>query len=145
MSSSQPTDQPSVITLNDTNSVHILVQYVEFAQTKGAFLLNEAELLKRASDVLVNNVSDADINANTAKQLLIQGIHKGQRHGAYTLNDAALLAKVVGHILNSLPNVEAVPETPPPTAPATADSINDDDDDDLSDLADPIPLRPKEV
>lgn len=136
-------DQPSVITLDDNNSAQILSQYTELAQQKGAFLLNEAELLKRASDVLINNASDNEINKNTARQLLIQGVNKGQRHGAYTLNDAALLSKVVNYILSTLPSAEATPaiKAPPQVTPPQ----QNENDDDLSDLADPIPLRAKEV
>lgn len=141
------TDQPSVITLDETNSVQIMSQYIELAQQKGAYLLNEAELLKRASDVLVNNVPDHEINKNTAKQVLIQGVHKGQKSGAYTLNDAALLSKVVNFVIGGLPTAQAVPATQ--TVPAVQETAPQDAaqsiDDDLSELADPIPLRPKEV
>ena len=82
-------EQPTVITLNNTNSIQILVQYIELAQQKGAFDLNEAELLKRSSDVLLNNANDTELNQINATQLLIQGIHKGQKSGAYRLNDAS--------------------------------------------------------
>lgn len=144
----QKTDQPSVITLDENNSVQIMSQYIELAQQKGAYLLNEAELLKRSSDVLINNVPDQEINKNTAKQVMIQGVHKGQRSGAFTLNDAALLSKVVSFVMGTLPNAQAVPVTtdapqnPIQTAPQ---DVAQSDNDDLSDLADPIPLRPKEV
>jgi hypothetical protein len=143
MSSEQTTstpEQPTVITLDATNSAQILTQYVDHAQQKGAYLLNEAELLKRASDLLVNNVVDHEINVITARQLLIQGIHKGQRHGAYTLNDAALLHKVVsfvqGLIQSQVQNIQGSTESTP---------IVENSADDLSDLAEPIPLKPKEV
>jgi hypothetical protein len=138
------TDQPSVITLDETNSVQIMSQYIELAQQKGAYLLNEAELLKRASDVLVNNVPDHEINKDTAKQVLIQGVHKGQKSGAYTLNDAALLSKVVNFVIGGLPTAQAVPATQAVQETAPQDAAQSIDDD-LSELADPIPLRPKEV
>jgi hypothetical protein len=139
--------EPTVITLDDKNSVQILSQYIEVAQQKGAYLLNEAEILKRSMDVLMNNVPDKEIEASMAKQLLIQGVNKGQRHGAYTLNDAALLSKVVMFVANSIqpqdqqpsqPSLSAPTSTPQPSAPLVSS-------DDLSDLAEPIPLKPKEV
>lgn len=128
----------STITLDDSNSVPILNQYIEVAQQKGAYLLSEAELLKRASDVLLNNAQDNEVNQGNAKQLLVQGVQKGQRHGAYTLSDAALLHKVVTYLGTQAS--QAAPEAAP-----KPDVVNDDDDDDLADLAEPIPLRPKVV
>lgn len=142
--SSQENSEPTVITLDNSNSIQILVQYIELAQQKGAYLLNEAELLKRAMEVLVNNVPDNELNHVNSKQLLVQGVNKGQRHGAYTLNDAALLSKVVQFISNNLQQEQ-------PQVKDTSSQIesNDDDNsynpDDLSDLAEPIPLKPKEV
>lgn len=131
--------QPTVITLDNRNSFQILSQYIELAQQKGAFLLNEAEILKRASDVLLNGVTDADINPASAKNLLIQGVNKGQRHGAYTLNDAALLSRVV-QFVSGLP--EGTIASAPSPAPAPAAKTPDED---LSELSEPVPLRPKEV
>lgn len=141
-------EDPAVITLNNNNSVEILSKYVEVAQQKGAYLLQEAEVLKRASDVLIHNIIDQEINSIMAKQLLIQGAVKGQKHGAYTLNDASLLHKVVMFISSSLqPPVQpsephAQPSEPQAESPS-APSFEDDGD--LSDLAEPIPLKPKEV
>jgi glutamate dehydrogenase/leucine dehydrogenase len=129
--SNQENSEPTIITLDNSNSVQILSQYVELAQQKGAFLLSEAELLKRATDVLLNGTQDAEVNRENAKQLLIQGVHKGQRHGSYTLNDAALLSKVVQYCTQT----QSV-------QPQVSSHLADDD---LSDLAEPIPLKPKEV
>lgn len=138
--------EPTVITLDNNNSVKILAQYVELAQQKGAYLLSEAEILKRAMEVLLNNVPDQDLNPDNSKQLLIQGVTKGQRHGAYTLNDAALLSKVVNFVASNQ-NV-----LPPPSQVETSNTTSKIDEnvslsntDDLSDLAEPIPLKPKEV
>jgi hypothetical protein len=127
-----------------------MAQYIEVAQQKGAYLLNEAEILKRSMDVLMNNVPDKEIDSAMAKQLLIQGVNKGQRHGAYTLNDAALLSKVVMFVANTLqpqdqPSQPAVSNSvPQPSAPSVPSSVSTSSDD-LSDLAEPIPLKPKEV
>lgn len=156
MTSTETTPEPTVLTLDNTNSIQILSQYIELAQQKGAFLLNEAELLKRAMDVLVNNVPDHEINKQTSVQLLIQGVNKGQRHGAYTLNDASLLSKVVQFVSVSYQSDASKPqqtssETTTNVIQQTTQPTNDENilesesDDDLADLATPIPLKPKEV
>ena len=143
--------EPTVITLDNTNSIQILSQYVELAQQKGAYLLSEAELLKRAVEVLVNNVHDNELNSDNSKQLLVQGVSKGQRHGAYTLNDAALLSKVVNFITTSISQQQqpTVPVSQPPQEQNSLEDYNTNEEDtnidDLSDLAEPIPLKPKEV
>lgn len=175
-STSETVQQPTVITLNNTNSIEFLSKYIELAQTKGAFILSEAELLKRAVDCILNNVPDKEINQINGRQLLIQGIHKGQRHGAFTLNDAALLSKIVQFVENviqtSLKPIEnTTTETlnknslsGDTTQPSTSvdnvvnnvvdnvadevvdEAVNDTSiSDDLSDLAEPVPLKPKEV
>jgi hypothetical protein len=132
-------EQPTVITLNEVNSVQILTQYIELSQQKGAYLLAEAELLKRASDFLLNNVPDPELNPVSSRQLLIQGIHKGQKHGSFTLNDAALLSKVVQFVQASL--------SQPINTTNESHSTQTEEEDltDLSDLAEPIPLKPKEI
>ena len=152
MSSAEKTPEPTVLTLDNTNSVHILSQYVELAQQKGAFLLNEAELLKRASDVLLNNIPDQEINHQMSIQLLIQGVNKGQKHGAYTLNDASLLSKVIQFITTSFqqsPTPNEAQSAPQSSQQETQQEETQQEDtyneDDLADLANPIPLKPKEV
>ncbi len=151
MASTEQSAEPTVLTLDNTNSIQILSQYIELAQQKGAFLLNEAELLKRAMDVLVNNVPDHEINKQTSMQLLIQGVNKGQRHGSYTLNDASLLSKVVQYVSSSYqqPSSESKPqETQTESSSSTSQEVVQEElesDDDLADLATPIPLKPKEV
>ena len=142
-------DNPAVITLNEKNTVEILSKYVEVAQQKGAYFLQEAEVLKRACDVLFHNIVDKEVNTNMAKQLLIQGVNKGQRHGSYTLNDAALLSKVVLFVAqgNEAAQVQSAPSGQSSNSATTnVQSVSESvDTDDLSDLADPIPLKPKEV
>jgi hypothetical protein len=146
---SEQTSEPTVLTLDNTNSIQILSQYIELAQQKGAFLLNEAELLKRAMDVLVNNVPDHEINKQTSMQLLIQGVNKGQRHGSYTLNDASLLSKVVQYVSSSYqqPSSESKPQETQTESSSSKEVVQEEleSDDDLADLATPIPLKPKEV
>ena len=147
-------EDPTVITLNDKNTVEILSKYVEVAQQKGSYLIQEAEVLKRACDVLLYNIVDKEINNNMAKQLLIQGVVKGQTHGAYSLNDASLLHKVIMFVSTSLQPQQ--PQQPQPVAsqpepvasqpePVASKPEPQEDEYDLSDLAEPIPLKPKEV
>ena len=149
-------EDPTVITLNDTNTVEILSKYVEVAQQKGAYLIQEAEVLKRACDVLLYNIVDKEINKNMAKQLLIQGVVKGQTHGAYSLNDASLLHKVIMFVSTSLqpqqpqqsePQPQQSEPQPQQSEPQQVASKPEPQEDeyDLSDLAEPIPLKPKEV
>jgi hypothetical protein len=151
-------EQPSVITLSKENSINIFVQYIEIAQKVGAYELKEADILKRASDVLIHHAKDPEISENLAINLLIQGINKAQKHGgAYTLNDAALLHKVIQYIVTaqSAPQNEVVTDiaTVSPqseetseitTAPESTDNAEDSDDD-LASLSEPVPLRPKEI
>ena len=149
--SAENKQEPTVLTLDNKNSVQILSQYVELAQQKGAYLLNEAELLKRGIDVLANNVPDQEINQQLAIKLLIQGVVQGQKHGCYTLNDASLLNKVVQYVsssyqLNTVPPPTETQSETPNNETDTEDILDEDvDEDDLTGLADPIPLKPKEV
>lgn len=146
MSTTPENQEPTVITLDSNNSIQILSQYIELAQQKGAYLLNEAEILKRAMEVLMNNVHDNELNLSNSKQLLIQGVNKGQRHGAYTLNDAALLSKVVQYVANNLEeNLAQEPQVKEESSQSELYEVSYNQSDDLSDLAEPIPLKPKEV
>jgi hypothetical protein len=138
--------QPSVITLNKTNSIQILIQYIEIAQKAGAYELKEAEILKRSVDVLINNVNDPEINENLAINLLIQGILKGQKHGgAFNLNDAALLQKVIQYIVSLSSENNESSEASASEPESVKQEETNDDDDDLSSLSEPVPLRPKEI
>jgi hypothetical protein len=150
-------EQPSVITLTKENSINIFIQYIEIAQKVGAYELKEADILKRASDVLIHHTKDHEISENLAINLLIQGINKAQKHGgAYTLNDAALLHKVIQYIVTAqstpAPQNEVVTEVPQSeeTSEITSDVLDstdnaEDSDDDLASLSEPVPLRPKEI
>jgi len=152
-------EQPTVITLDKNSSIKILIQYIEISQKAGAYELKEAEILKRASDVLTNNVQDPEINENLAINLLIQGINKGQKHGgAYTLNDASLLHKVIQYIINlqgPSPSVPGLSGNDTTTSQVSSqhnsqpivNSVNEtiEEDDDLASLSEPVPLRPKEI
>ena len=153
MSQTEPSNQePSVITLTKESSINIFIQYIEIAQKAGAYELKEAEILKRASDVLLHNANDHEINENLAINLLIQGINKGQKHGgAFTLNDAALLHKVIQYIIMSSQqstqdnNLATEADKGETTAVSNDQEIESENEDDLSSLSEPVPLRPKEI
>ena len=140
-------------TLDFNKSFQILAQYVESAQQKGAYVLQEAELLKRAIDVTLNNAEDKEVDKNLAANLLVQGVQKGQRHGAYTLSDAALLHKVINFLveesqknLNAAQGQTAAPQNPVKFSQPESDVQEEEDDsNDLSELAQPVPLKPKEI
>lgn len=143
-SQEQQSQQPSVITLNKSNSIQILVQYIEIAQKAGSYDLREADLLKRAVDVLINNVVDEAVNEDLAINLLIQGIMKGQNHGgAFNLNDAALLHKVIQYLISL--GQENKGTDPVSNQVNNNENNSNEDDDDLSSLSEPVPLRPKEI
>jgi hypothetical protein len=136
--------QENVITLDNTNSIKIITQYIELSQQKGVFLLSEAELLKRAVDVCNSNVSDAEINISTAKNLLVQGIIKSQQKGGvFSLTDAALLHKVVTFIEANIHNSQQ--QQPSQTVQQPSQTVQQPKiqttiplttiDDDLSDLS----------
>lgn len=124
------------LTLDVPKCLQFLAQYAESAQQKGAYLLQEAELLKRAVDVVMNNVEDKDVDKNLGVNLLIQGVQKGQRHGAYSLADAALLHKVITFL---------VEQSQQPQQQVQQEVQQEDSIDDLSELSQPVPLRPKEI
>ena len=174
----QNAPEQTTITLDHKNSCQILKDYVELAQQKGAFELSEAEVLKRASDFLLNDANDPELNQINARQLLIQGVTKGQRHGAYSLSDAALIHKVVTFVSKAIENTieytrqmnaqQQSPVAAPVQEQQAAAPVQEQEkqadlkpkskakgkskgkakqtkDEDLSELADPIPLRPKQI
>lgn len=122
-----------------------LAQYVESAQQKGAYVLQEAELLKRAVDVVMNNAEDKDVDKNLGVNLLIQGVQKGQRHGAYSLADAALLHKVISFLVEQSQQGQQQASQAPQAQAPQAQAQDNNETDDLSELSQPVPLRPKEI
>jgi hypothetical protein len=154
------TQEPQVITLNDSNSVQILVQYVEVAQKSGAFLLAESDLLKRCRDVLLQGASDAEVTVSLARQLLVQAVNKGQAKGAYNLDDASILHKVCQYVGANL-EAQAAPQAqeqvsqqqalqqqasqqPVASVRETVEEVEEeveDDLDDLNSLSAPVPLK----
>lgn len=154
-------EEPISIPLNYSNCLGIMFKYIELIQQKGVFSLEEAHLLKRAWDVLVNNVTDKDPNLTktTSLNLFIQGVVKGQSNGCFTLNDAFIVYNVV-KFLNDIrndnrneieyengqaPNLKV---SPPPisleceeTRGDEGEGDSDGEDFDLSELSKPVPFN----
>ncbi len=122
------------------SALQLLCQYVELAQGKGAYLLHEADLLKRAVDVIQQKKEDKEIDVGTATNLLIQAVNKGQRHGSYTLADASLLHRVVLFFQNpQRPEVVDVKKVVQNERPEKKD------EEVLHELSEPVPLMAREI
>lgn len=131
---------PSVITLNIPTCIDILSKYVELAQQKGAFLLKEAELLKRASDILNDVEKDNSLSKGDCLNILIQGVNKGQQSGSYTLTDAALIWRVLEY-LQQVSQQQAQQSSLQQEQQTNPVKVQQDDVDDLSSLSEPIPFK----
>ena len=84
------------ITVTNENCVGFIEKYIEHAQQKGAYVLQEADLLQRSLNVLKGNTNDeTELNEESSRQLVVQGVIKGQKNGVYTLADAAFLYNLV--------------------------------------------------
>jgi hypothetical protein len=151
------------ITVTNENCVGFIEKYIEHAQQKGAYVLQEADLLQRSLNVLKGNTNDeTELNEESSRQLVVQGLVKGQKNGAYTLADAAFLYNLVVFFQEATvkfselnkgtvsENNENVNNNTSENNDEDEDEDNneleiDDDDDDLSELSKPVPLIPKNV
>jgi len=151
------------ITVTNENCVGFIEKYIEHAQQKGAYVLQEADLLQRSLNVLKGNTNDeTELNEESSRQLVVQGVIKGQKNGVYTLADAAFLYNLVVFFQEATvkfselnkgtvsENNENVNNNTSENNDEDEDEDNneleiDDDDDDLSELSKPVPLIPKNV
>ena len=152
------------ITVTNENCVGFIEKYIEHAQQKGAYVLQEADLLQRSLNVLKGNTNDeTELNEESSRQLVVQGLVKGQKNGVYTLADAAFLYNLVvffqeATVKFSELNKGTVSENNENVNNNTSENNDededneddneleiDDDDDDLSELSKPVPLIPKNV
>lgn len=149
------------ITVTNENCVGFIEKYIEHAQQKGAYVLQEADLLQRSLNVLKGNASDeTELNEETSRQVVVQGLVKGQKNGVYTLTDAAFLYNLVVFFQEASVKFSEVNKTNNDNNTNTSDNAKDDienddeddagdfeidDDDDLSELSKPVPLIPKNV
>ena len=103
----------SIPTITKDNAVILLPQFIEVANSKGAFLLREASLLKKACDYVKPEVKnkpqfiedDANPRA-TALRLLLQGAHKAQSQGSFLLHDSAALFEICELVTKELEDTE---------------------------------------
>lgn len=155
------------ITVTNENCVGFIEKYIEHAQQKGAYVLQEADLLQRSLNVLKGNTNDeTELNEESSRQLVVQGVIKGQKNGVYTLADAAFLYNLVvffqeatvkfselnkGTVSENNENVNNNTSENNDEDEDNEDEDNEDDneleidDDDLSELSKPVPLIPKNV
>lgn len=149
------------ITVTNENCVGFIEKYIEHAQQKGAYVLQEADLLQRSLNVLKGNASDeTELNEETSRQVVVQGLVKGQKNGVYTLADAAFLYNLVVFFQEASVKFSEVNKTNIDNNNNNNDNAKDDienvngddagdfeidDDDDLSELSKPVPLIPKNV
>jgi len=87
--------------LTKDNAPLILRHFIELANTKGAYLLRESHLLKKAIDYINPDVkskpsfTENDANPrSTALRLLVQGAHKAQQQGSFRIEDSSFLYTV---------------------------------------------------
>jgi hypothetical protein len=85
--------------LNMDNSLKILSEYINLAQSKGVFEIPESDTMKRAIDVAMSGKTDPEINSVNARAIIVQGVNKGNRGGAYSLADASLLHRVIKYVV----------------------------------------------
>ena len=103
----------AIPTITKDNAVILLPQFIEVANSKGAYLLREASLLKKACDYVKPEVkvkpqfTEDDANPRaTALRLLLQGAHKAQSQGSFLLQDSAALFEIVELVSKELEDTE---------------------------------------
>lgn len=116
-----------------------LLVYIEIAQSKGVFILQESDLLKKCKDTLLFNVSHPDITQIVAINVFIQAVLKGQKLGCYTLEEASNIFNICQSISkNDTPENKEVEPSVIKIEPKVSEYF---DDDDLSSLSDPVPIK----
>jgi hypothetical protein len=132
------------ISLTKENAISILINSVRIGQTKGAFLLKEASLLKKAIDFFNPEVKtkpdfgSSDDPEIVAINVLVQGVQKAQAHGnAYSLDDAAVLWSVLEFLVKEVGSEVASDKK------GKGPEKSEDSDDDLDDEIKPKLLKSK--
>jgi hypothetical protein len=70
-------------------AIKVLTHFVQRAQTKSSYKLQEAGILYRAVNFFSGE--EKEMTELQATRLLVNGIHIGQSNGVYTLEEAGLL------------------------------------------------------
>jgi hypothetical protein len=119
--------------LTKENAPLILSNFIGLANLKGAFLLRESHLLKKAIDYVNPEVktkptfTENDVNPRiTALRLLVQGAHKAQQQGSFRIDDSSFLYTVCEFVEKDL---EAAEQDKPAKPNGTALQGGDDEED----------------
>lgn len=79
----------STVELTWESATKVLIHFVNKAQQKSAFKLQEAGVLYKAVGVFSGE--EKNMSEMEALQMLVNGLHIGQASGAFTLEEAGLL------------------------------------------------------
>lgn len=116
------------------NAVILMPQFIEVANSKGAYLLREASLLKKACDYVRPEVKtkpsffEEDANPRaTALRLLLQGAHKAQQQGSFVLSDSAALFEICELVTKELEDTEKKGGSGSLESPIHKEEEHDDD------------------
>ena len=118
--------------LNVSNFLQILYNYVEKAQEKGCFTLDEAVEIKKSYEYLTSNNKEHDVMLRCFNNL-INSCQKGQlKGGIYNLQDAYNIFQIYLFIQNNIENIIN-------QQPSSSSNLNENTDD-LHELSEPVPL-----
>lgn len=125
--------------LNQYNFLEILYNYVEKAQEKGCFSLDEAVEIKKGYDYLISqNNKEKEVILRSFNNL-INSCQKGQlKGGIYNLQDAYNIFQIYLFIQNNIENLIDFYTLNKTTT--NISQINDDVSADLTELSEPVPL-----
>jgi ribosomal protein L6P/L9E len=124
--------------LNQYNFLEILYNYVEKAQEKGCFSLDEAVEIKKGYEYLISqNNKEKEVILRSFNNL-INSCQKGQlKGGVYNLQDAYNIFQIYLFIQNNIENLIDFYTLHKTT---NISQIKDDVSTDLSELSEPVPL-----
>jgi hypothetical protein len=131
------------------DNVHVFLgRFIEIANLKGAYALQESNILTKAIDYLSPEVKNKptlredDPNPKaTAMDLLVKGALKAQKEGAFFLRDSAALYEIVELARKTLEDGEGDAGQKAPKAPAP--TVGDGDADDEEEIISSKPIPPK--
>lgn len=86
--------EPHSVNLKDIEltwdtATKIVIHFVQKAQSKSAFKLQEAGILFRAVNFFSGE--EKELTESQSLKLLLNGVHVGQSHGCFTLEEAGIL------------------------------------------------------
>ena len=123
--------KPTVLTINKDNVFQIIVKYIETANSKGAYTLEDADVLKQCFDTILHGAKDNGFPLKSAKSAIVQALVKGQARGSFTITDSSVILHSIKVMNAEEPESEPYPEK---------SSVEAEPDFDLSELAKEVPL-----